>query len=146
MKALVGTFNQEKALVGAFSVIVKTGCGTDGSFYSTSNDPPPDRQVRGAEDTDFEQMPCCKMHNVLLVGATLLIKCTRETWQTDGKKQGTQVFKVTISNFYTVSVQNKVSSKSTNKLHTFYVSNKMHHMQEKAIFLKAFVFEVFPIM
>ena len=29
MKALVGAFNQEKALVGAFSVIVKTGCGTD---------------------------------------------------------------------------------------------------------------------
>ena len=37
MKALVGAFNQEKALVGAFSVIVKTGCViTDGSFYSTS--------------------------------------------------------------------------------------------------------------
>ena len=36
MKALVGAFNQEKALVGAFSVIVKTSCGTDGSFYSTS--------------------------------------------------------------------------------------------------------------
>ena len=36
MKALVGAFNQEKALVGAFSVIVKTGCGTDGSFYSTN--------------------------------------------------------------------------------------------------------------
>ena len=36
MKALVGAFNQEKALVGAFSVIVKTGCGTDGSFYSIS--------------------------------------------------------------------------------------------------------------
>ena len=38
MKALVGAFNQEKALVGvgAFSVIVTTGCGTDGSFYSTS--------------------------------------------------------------------------------------------------------------
>ena len=35
MKALVGAFNQEKALVGAFSVIVKNGCGTDGSFYST---------------------------------------------------------------------------------------------------------------
>ena len=31
MKALVGAFNQEKALVGAFSVIVKT----DGSFYTT---------------------------------------------------------------------------------------------------------------
>ena len=30
------SFNQEKALAGAFSVIVKTGCGTDGSFYSTS--------------------------------------------------------------------------------------------------------------
>ena len=28
--------NQTKALVGAFSVIVKTGCGTDGSFYSTN--------------------------------------------------------------------------------------------------------------
>ena len=36
MKALVGAFNQEKALVGAFSVIVKTNCETDGSFYSTS--------------------------------------------------------------------------------------------------------------
>ena len=35
MKALVGAFNQEKALVGAFSVIVKTGCGTDGSLHST---------------------------------------------------------------------------------------------------------------
>ena len=31
MNALVGTFKQEKALVGAFSVIVKTGCGTDRS-------------------------------------------------------------------------------------------------------------------
>ena len=40
MKALVGAFNQEKALVGAFSVIVKTGCGTDGSLHSTSIQPP----------------------------------------------------------------------------------------------------------
>ena len=31
VKALVGTFNQEKVLVGAFSVIVKTNCETDGS-------------------------------------------------------------------------------------------------------------------
>ena len=38
--ALVGTFNQEKALVGAFSVIVKTYCGIDGSFYSTIWGPP----------------------------------------------------------------------------------------------------------
>ena len=36
MKALVGTFNQEKALGGLFSMIVKTGCETDGSFYSTT--------------------------------------------------------------------------------------------------------------
>ena len=35
VKALVGAFNQEKALVGAFSVIVKTGCGTDGALHST---------------------------------------------------------------------------------------------------------------
>ena len=36
MKELVGTFNQEKkALVGAFSVIVKTGYGTDGALHST---------------------------------------------------------------------------------------------------------------
>ena len=34
MKALVGAFNQENALVGAFSMIVKT----DGSFYSTSTE------------------------------------------------------------------------------------------------------------
>ena len=31
MKAQEGTLNQEKALVGAFSVIVKTDCETDGS-------------------------------------------------------------------------------------------------------------------
>ena len=36
MKALVGAFNQGKVLVGAFSVIVKTGCGTDGALHSTS--------------------------------------------------------------------------------------------------------------
>ena len=42
MTAVVGAFNQEKALVGAFSVIVKTGCETDGSFYSTI----PGRQPR----------------------------------------------------------------------------------------------------
>ena len=33
---LVGAFNQAKALVGAFSVIVKTDYETDKSFYSTS--------------------------------------------------------------------------------------------------------------
>ena len=32
----MAAFNKEKALVGAFSVIVKTGFGTDGSFYSTT--------------------------------------------------------------------------------------------------------------
>ena len=37
MKALVGAFNQEKALVRAFSVIVKTDCETDGALHSTSN-------------------------------------------------------------------------------------------------------------
>ena len=36
MKAVVAAFNQEKALVGSFSVIVKTDCETDGSFYSTT--------------------------------------------------------------------------------------------------------------
>ena len=38
MKALVGTLNQEKALVGALSVIVKTGCGSNGSFYGTTSE------------------------------------------------------------------------------------------------------------
>ena len=34
MKALVSAVNQEKALVvGAFSVIVKTDCGTDGALH-----------------------------------------------------------------------------------------------------------------
>ena len=37
MKVVVAAFNQEKALVGAFSVIVKTDCETDGSFYSTTH-------------------------------------------------------------------------------------------------------------
>ena len=34
-----------KALVGAFSVIVKTGCGTDGALHSTN---PPQHCVPGA--------------------------------------------------------------------------------------------------
>ena len=39
VKALLGALNQdqEKALVRTYSVIVKTECETDGSFYSTSN-------------------------------------------------------------------------------------------------------------
>ena len=36
MKVLVGALNQEQALVGAFSVIVKIGCGTDGALHSTN--------------------------------------------------------------------------------------------------------------
>ena len=40
VKALVGVgaFNQEKALVGAFSVIVKTDCETDRSVCSTTGE------------------------------------------------------------------------------------------------------------
>ena len=45
MNALVGAFNQEKALVGAFSTIVKTDCETDGALHSTNSDP---ALVRGA--------------------------------------------------------------------------------------------------
>ena len=36
MKALVDAFNQEKALAGAFSVIVKIDCETDGSEHCTA--------------------------------------------------------------------------------------------------------------
>ena len=35
VKVLVGAFNPEKALVEAFSMIVKTGCGTNGAIHST---------------------------------------------------------------------------------------------------------------
>ena len=45
MKALVGAFNQEKALVGAFSVIVKSDCETDGLFYITTEDGGPGEGV-----------------------------------------------------------------------------------------------------
>ena len=41
MNALVGAFNQEKALVGAFSMIVKTACETDGSFAALLQTPRP---------------------------------------------------------------------------------------------------------
>ena len=33
---VIGTFNQEKAFVGAFSVLVKTDCETDGALHSTN--------------------------------------------------------------------------------------------------------------
>ena len=45
MKALVDAFNKEKALVGAFSVIVKTGCGTNGALHSTKQNGIIHRQV-----------------------------------------------------------------------------------------------------
>ena len=38
VKALVGAFNQEKVLVGAFFMIAKTGCGTDGALHSTRSE------------------------------------------------------------------------------------------------------------
>ena len=34
----IGTFNQKKALVGTFSVIVKTDCETDGAQHSASRE------------------------------------------------------------------------------------------------------------
>ena len=37
MKVLVGAFNQEKTIEVAFSMIVKTGCGTDGSICGTTS-------------------------------------------------------------------------------------------------------------
>ena len=37
VKELVSAFNQQKALEGAFSVIVKTDCETDGALHSTNN-------------------------------------------------------------------------------------------------------------
>ena len=52
MKALVGTFNQEKALVGAFSIFVKTGCGTDRSFYSINQDPLIIKMIRNISQHD----------------------------------------------------------------------------------------------
>ena len=36
VKAVVAAFNQERALVRAFSVIVKTDCETDGALHSTN--------------------------------------------------------------------------------------------------------------
>ena len=36
MKALLGAFYQEKALVGAFSVFEKTDCETDGAVHYTA--------------------------------------------------------------------------------------------------------------
>ena len=59
VKALVGAFNQEKALVGAFSVIVITGCGTDGSLYSTTLRPhlqPPASPGRPVRELGFRMM------------------------------------------------------------------------------------------
>ena len=47
---MVGAFNLGKALVGAFSVIVKTDCETDGSSAALVIAPPP--------------RPCC--HQVLV--------------------------------------------------------------------------------
>ena len=51
MKVLVRTFNQEKALVGAFSVIVKTDCETDGALHSTRYKQSEDPETPPLHDT-----------------------------------------------------------------------------------------------
>ena len=68
MKAVVAAFNQEKALVGAFSVIVKTGCGTDGSFYSTSSNmlTCPLLQLTGIMNHDWVSVPLVYTQTVTL--------------------------------------------------------------------------------
>ena len=64
MKALVGAFNQEKALEGTFSVIVKTGCETDGALHSTNPGVsegallPDDPRVSGAVSAAAETWEC----------------------------------------------------------------------------------------
>ena len=60
VKALVGAFNQKEALVGAFSVIVKTNCETDGSFTAL---------VRG------EASIICVSYVYLRHGAIILATC-----------------------------------------------------------------------
>ena len=55
MKALVGAFNQEKALVWAFFVIVKTSCGTDRALHSTS--PRARDTSRGLETPKLRPVP-----------------------------------------------------------------------------------------
>ena len=68
-RPLEGAFNQEKALVGALSVIVKTGCGTDGSFYSTTSNihQPATAGVgetsRGEPDSEAAKPPNTKLHS-----------------------------------------------------------------------------------
>ena len=57
MKALVGAFNQEKALVGAFSVIVKTGCGTNGALHSTTPRDDDDDHDVGGDDHHGDHGP-----------------------------------------------------------------------------------------
>ena len=68
MKVLVGAFNHEKALIGAFSVIVKTDCETDGSFYSTTADPTHGAaEPAGARAQDSaSDEPTEKIHSPLL--------------------------------------------------------------------------------
>ena len=52
VKALVGAFNQEKALVGAFLCCdCETGCGTDGALHSTI----PDISLSASTTTDQSQ-------------------------------------------------------------------------------------------
>ena len=57
VKAIVGAFNQEKALVGAFSMIVKTYCETDGSFHSTNPGAPREVQARAGEAVHRGPLP-----------------------------------------------------------------------------------------
>ena len=71
MKVLVGAFNQEKALVGALSVIVKTGCGTDGALHSTTDN----RLGTGARPDDRRRPGPGIDLSVLLNTSPLLMLC-----------------------------------------------------------------------
>ena len=80
--ALVGAFNQEKA----FSVIVKTGRGTDGSFYSTKQDLVPGEDMVSAdnnsEDNIWEMSPSLSPQLLEELEEELRTRLLRNTLQT----------------------------------------------------------------
>ena len=80
VKAQVGTFNQEKALVGAFSVIVKTGCGTDGSICGTSEHVANPVLVSGARNDYLLAIQTANAHQSQYYH-TWLQKCLAGQWR-----------------------------------------------------------------
>ena len=110
MKAVVAAFNQEKALVGAFSMIVKTDCETNGLFYSTTQDSSCVMKCRSVVRTHARAVTMIAMAGERVVAGSLDCAVTVIRLQGDGAVMVTHLLQVHTCHFLLAQQHSCISS------------------------------------